>query len=171
MNIDYNRAFCNQTVKTLIRRRVLLRLIWVCTDCLFPTKRTLCVNGLIQRIQTCVDPDHSVRKEGLVGPDNNFTEGCTDLPNGPKASRGVSVPAFLREPIATNDVPEMVWIACPPPPSLSGSAHNRNRGSVFPWSMQLTFITLEILSSYTQLLSVRFRKHSSYSCNPVTTIS
>ena len=38
---DFNRAFSNQTVDTLIRRRVLRRLIWVCTVCLCPTKKTL----------------------------------------------------------------------------------------------------------------------------------
>ena len=36
-----NRTFCKQTVETLIRRRVLRRLIWVCTVCLCPTKKTL----------------------------------------------------------------------------------------------------------------------------------
>ena len=36
-----NRIFCKQTVETLIKRRVLWRLIWVCTVCICPTKRTL----------------------------------------------------------------------------------------------------------------------------------
>ena len=31
---------CKQKVEILIRRRVLRRLIWVCTVCLCPTKRT-----------------------------------------------------------------------------------------------------------------------------------
>ena len=35
-----------QTVETLIRRRVVRRLIWVCTVCLCPTKMTLCVYWL-----------------------------------------------------------------------------------------------------------------------------
>ena len=33
-----NRTFCEQTVETLIRRRVLWRLIWVCAVCLCPAK-------------------------------------------------------------------------------------------------------------------------------------
>ena len=41
-----NRYFCKQTVKTLIRRRVLRRLIWVCTVCLCPKNGTLGLYGL-----------------------------------------------------------------------------------------------------------------------------
>ena len=41
-----NITYCKQTVKTLIRSRVLRRLIWVCTVCLCYTKRTLGLNGL-----------------------------------------------------------------------------------------------------------------------------
>ena len=41
-----NRIFCEQTVETLIRRRVLRRLIWVCVVCQCPTKRTLDLYGL-----------------------------------------------------------------------------------------------------------------------------
>ena len=37
----FKRTFCRQTLKTPIRRRVQRRLIWVCTVCLCPTKRTL----------------------------------------------------------------------------------------------------------------------------------
>ena len=35
------RSFCKQTVETLIRRRILRRLVWVCAFCLYlcPTKR------------------------------------------------------------------------------------------------------------------------------------
>ena len=40
------RTFCQQTVKTLIRRHVLWRLIWVCIVCLCPISMTLGVNGL-----------------------------------------------------------------------------------------------------------------------------
>ena len=40
-----NRLFCKQTVNTLIRRRIMRRLIWVCTACLCPTKRTLDLYG------------------------------------------------------------------------------------------------------------------------------
>ena len=38
---NFNRAFCKKTVDTLIRRRALRRLVWFCTVCLCPTKRTL----------------------------------------------------------------------------------------------------------------------------------
>ena len=40
------RAFCKQTVETLIRHRILWCLIWVCTVCLCPTKRMLGLYGL-----------------------------------------------------------------------------------------------------------------------------
>ena len=36
---------CSQTLETLIRCRVLWRLIWVCTVCLCPPKRALDFNG------------------------------------------------------------------------------------------------------------------------------
>ena len=36
---NFNRTFCELTVETLIRRRVLRRLIWVCAVCLCPTKK------------------------------------------------------------------------------------------------------------------------------------
>ena len=36
---NFNRTFCEQTVETLIRRRILRRLIWVCAVCLCPTKK------------------------------------------------------------------------------------------------------------------------------------
>ena len=42
-----NRYSCKQTVKTLIRCRVLLHLVWVCTVCLCPKNETLGLNGLI----------------------------------------------------------------------------------------------------------------------------
>ena len=43
---NFKRNFCKQTVKNLIRCRVLRRLIWFCTVCLCPTKRTLGLYGL-----------------------------------------------------------------------------------------------------------------------------
>ena len=43
---NLNRTFCKQTVVTLIRRHILWRLIWVCTGCQCPTKRTLGLYGL-----------------------------------------------------------------------------------------------------------------------------
>ena len=46
LNSNSDRTFCKQTVETLIRRRVLRRLIWVCTVCLCPTKRTLVLYGV-----------------------------------------------------------------------------------------------------------------------------
>ena len=39
--------FCEQAVETLIRRCVLRRLIWICTGCQCPTKRTLGFHGLM----------------------------------------------------------------------------------------------------------------------------
>ena len=42
----FNRNSCKQTVKTLIRRRVLRRLIWVCTVCLCPKNGALGLYGL-----------------------------------------------------------------------------------------------------------------------------
>ena len=44
--IQVNRKLCKQTVETLIRRRILWHLVWVCTICLYPTKRTLGIYGL-----------------------------------------------------------------------------------------------------------------------------
>ena len=35
------RNFCKQTVENLIRRRNIWRLIWICSVCLCPTKRTI----------------------------------------------------------------------------------------------------------------------------------
>ena len=43
---NFNKTFCKQTVKTLIRRRVLRRVVRVCTICLRPTKWTLGLYGL-----------------------------------------------------------------------------------------------------------------------------
>ena len=44
---NFNKILCKQTVKTLIRRHILC-LIWVCTVCICPTKRTLGLYGLIK---------------------------------------------------------------------------------------------------------------------------
>ena len=43
---NFNRTFCLQKVNTLIRRRVLRRLIWVCTVCLCSIKWTPGLYGL-----------------------------------------------------------------------------------------------------------------------------
>ena len=40
-NPSFKTSFCNQTVKTLIRRRVLCCLIWVCIVCTCPIIRTI----------------------------------------------------------------------------------------------------------------------------------
>ena len=50
-----NRNSCKQTVKTLIRRRDLRRLIWVCTVCLCPKDRTLGLYGLSERTHILTD--------------------------------------------------------------------------------------------------------------------
>ena len=50
---NFNRTFCKQIVVTLIRCRVLRRLIWVCTVCQCPTKRMLGLYGLTNN----ADPD------------------------------------------------------------------------------------------------------------------
>ena len=42
---NFDRTFCKQTLETLIRRRVLRCLVWACTICLRPTKRTLGLYG------------------------------------------------------------------------------------------------------------------------------
>ena len=44
--LNSNRIFCKQSVENLIRRRGLRRLIWFCTVCQCPIKRTLGFNGL-----------------------------------------------------------------------------------------------------------------------------
>ena len=45
---NFKRHFCKQTVGNLIRCRVLGRLIWFCTVCRCPTKRSLGLYGLIK---------------------------------------------------------------------------------------------------------------------------
>ena len=45
LNVD--RTFCKQTVETLIRRRIVRRLVWISTVCISPTKRTLGLNLLM----------------------------------------------------------------------------------------------------------------------------
>ena len=43
---NLNRNLCKQTVETLIRHSRMGRLVWVCTTCLCPTKRSLGLYGL-----------------------------------------------------------------------------------------------------------------------------
>ena len=44
---SFKRNFCKQTVENLTRCHVLLRLIWFCTVCRYPTKKTQGLYGLI----------------------------------------------------------------------------------------------------------------------------
>ena len=44
-----NRNSCKQTMQTLVRRRILRRLIWVCTVCLGPKNGTLGLYGLCHK--------------------------------------------------------------------------------------------------------------------------
>ena len=60
-----NRTFCKQTVENLIRRCNLWRLVWFCTVCLCPTKRTLGWNGLIQTNKQICLFYHSLLEEKL----------------------------------------------------------------------------------------------------------
>ena len=53
-NSKFDRTFSKHTMENLIRRRVLWRLIWVCTACLCPTKRTLCLHGLMNKKCPCM---------------------------------------------------------------------------------------------------------------------
>ena len=50
---SFNRKLCKQTVETLVRRRILWRLIWVCTICLCPTKWS---RGQISNFEFCCIP-------------------------------------------------------------------------------------------------------------------
>ena len=45
-----NRTLCKQAVGPLIRHCILWHLIWGCSVCLCPTKRTLCLYGLMLHI-------------------------------------------------------------------------------------------------------------------------
>ena len=53
---NFNRTFYKQTVETLIRRRVLWRLVLVCIVCLRPTKRAL---GFYGSKESCADSSES----------------------------------------------------------------------------------------------------------------
>ena len=48
---NFQRKFCKQTVENLIRRCIVLRLIWFCTVCRCPTKRMLGLHGLMKMFQ------------------------------------------------------------------------------------------------------------------------
>ena len=43
---NFKRIICRQTVENLIQRHIMWRLIWICSVCLCPTKRTLGLCGL-----------------------------------------------------------------------------------------------------------------------------
>ena len=53
---NFNRTFCKQTVETLVRRRILWRLVWICIVCLRPTKRTL---GFYGSKESCANSSES----------------------------------------------------------------------------------------------------------------
>ena len=61
---NFNWTICKQTVETLIRRHVLRtwRLIWVCTVCLCPIKRTLSLYGLIVHVSIKGERAHKSRQ-------------------------------------------------------------------------------------------------------------
>ena len=61
---NYNRTFCKKTVWTLIRRRVLWRLIIVRVVCLCPTKRTLIILGLYGLASEFTQQAHDVETSG-----------------------------------------------------------------------------------------------------------
>ena len=65
-----NRYSCKQTVKTLIRHRVLRRLIWVCTVCLYPKNGTLGLYGLIKGWVIT----RTIRSSSLPSLPSNITE-------------------------------------------------------------------------------------------------
>ena len=48
LSLSVDRTICKQTVKIMMRRRIMRRLIWVCTFCICPVipKRTLYLYGL-----------------------------------------------------------------------------------------------------------------------------
>ena len=48
---NFHRIFCKQTAGNMIRRRILRRVIWLCTVCRCPIKRTPGLNGLSIFIQ------------------------------------------------------------------------------------------------------------------------
>ena len=97
---SFNRKLCKQTVETLIRRRIILwHLIWVCTICLCPTKRTLDIYGLkcnyfayLIRVDpgvassipawsnTFVEIDHEIISMVILLPSaDSFKKGCSYL--------------------------------------------------------------------------------------------
>ena len=49
-----NRAFCEQTMETLIRRHHLWRLICICAVCICPTKRFIWVKRLVSSRHLCI---------------------------------------------------------------------------------------------------------------------
>ena len=60
---NFKRIYCMQTVNILIRRRMMRRLIWVCTICTRPIKRTLSrikLNSLKMREHRCLNCNNSL---------------------------------------------------------------------------------------------------------------
>ena len=69
--INFDRTFCKQTVETLIRCRILQRLIWVWTICLRPTKRTPGLYGLsghlkIDKTKVLTENDSLMKVESIA---------------------------------------------------------------------------------------------------------
>ena len=55
---NFNRTFCKQIVESLIRRRILRRLVWFCTVCRCPIKKTLnfiisWLNKILPQLRIC----------------------------------------------------------------------------------------------------------------------
>ena len=72
---NFKRHVCKQTVDNLIRRRVLRRLIWFCTVCQCPTKRTLGLNKLVTGLVFLSFP--TLRRAKFKA----LTTDCTDAPS------------------------------------------------------------------------------------------
>ena len=104
---NFNRTFCKQTVETLIRRRVLWRLVWICIVCLCPTKRTL---GFYGSKESCADSSESTLSNcHLVGQnrteqniyfiDVNCTVSCQIHEYNNKYTKNIYLSIYLSAPI------------------------------------------------------------------------
>ena len=61
-----NWTFCKQTVKILIRYRIMRCLIWTCTVCIRPIKRTPCLYGLTIPLFALVIEVLGIHKNGYM---------------------------------------------------------------------------------------------------------
>ena len=57
----FNRIFCKQTVKILIRHRIMRCLIWVCTVCLCPIKRNLGLYGFMVLFKNTINSTFAIQ--------------------------------------------------------------------------------------------------------------